>query len=233
MCSLGDRCNECRSWSKDFMLGYVKHQRTLVSKGRKPVTSSSPSPPVTAITTAPVVSRLSLPVFEDQFREYVHAMLQNMLSQSGSVINPISTAPPAVPDSAPLLVRFLFLLLALLLLLSDSAPLLPSSPSSLFSVYFCSGSFSLLSLLFLFFGFCPSSSWFPSSSSFYLGPSLLFAPWPFCFFFLSFSSLFLLDSFRDSSYLSYSRLFFFSFLLLFLFLFGFCCVSGFGFGFVS
>ena len=30
-------------------------------------------------------------------------MLQNMLNQPGSVgINPISTAPPAVPDSPPL-----------------------------------------------------------------------------------------------------------------------------------
>ena len=65
-CSLENRCKECRSWSKEFMLGYVKHQRTLVSKGRKPVTTSSPSPPVTAVTTAPVVSRPSLPVSEDQ-----------------------------------------------------------------------------------------------------------------------------------------------------------------------
>ena len=55
------------------MLGYVKHQRTLVSKGRKPVTTSSPSTPVTAVTTASVVSRPSLPVSEDQFREYVHS----------------------------------------------------------------------------------------------------------------------------------------------------------------
>ena len=102
-CSLEDRCKECRSWSKDFMLGYVKHHLTLVSKGRKPVTTSSPSPPVTAVTTAAVVSRPSLPVSEDQFREYVHSLLQNMLNQSGSVgINPISTAPLAVPDSAPM-----------------------------------------------------------------------------------------------------------------------------------
>ena len=80
-----------------------QHQHSLVSKGRKLVTTSSPSEPVTAVTTAPVVSLPSLPVSEDQFREYVHSMLQNMLSQSGSVgTNPISTAPPAVPDSAPM-----------------------------------------------------------------------------------------------------------------------------------
>ena len=53
-CSLDTRCKECKSWSKDFMLGYVKHQCSLVSKGKKPATTS-PSPPVTAVTTAPVV----------------------------------------------------------------------------------------------------------------------------------------------------------------------------------
>ena len=65
--------------------------------------TSSPLPPATAVTTAPVVSRPSLPVSKDQFREFVHSMLQNMLNQSGSVgINRISTAPPAVPESAPM-----------------------------------------------------------------------------------------------------------------------------------
>ena len=90
-CSLETRCKECHSWSKEFMRGYVKHQRSLVSA------------PVTAVTTAPVVSLPSLPVSEDQFREYVHSMLTTMLSQSGCVgTNPISTAPPAVPNSAPM-----------------------------------------------------------------------------------------------------------------------------------
>ena len=66
------------------------------------MTTSSPSAPVTAVTTAPVVSLPSLPVSDDQFREYVHSMLTTVLSQSGSVgTNPISTAPPAVPNSAP------------------------------------------------------------------------------------------------------------------------------------
>ena len=102
-CSLETRCKECRSWSKEFMLGDVKHQSSLVSKGRKPVTTSSPSEPVTAVTTAPVFSLPSLHVSEDQFREYVHSVLQNMLSQSDSVgTNPISTAPTAVPDLAPM-----------------------------------------------------------------------------------------------------------------------------------
>ena len=27
-CSLDTRCKECKAWSKEFMLGYVKHQRS-------------------------------------------------------------------------------------------------------------------------------------------------------------------------------------------------------------
>ena len=72
-CSVEVRCSECRSWSKDFMIGYVKHQHSLVSKGKKEVTTSSPSVPVAAVTTAPVVSLPSLPVVsDDQIRSYVH-----------------------------------------------------------------------------------------------------------------------------------------------------------------
>ena len=63
-CSLDTRCKECESWSKEFILGYVKHQRSLVSKGKK-LAMTSPSPPATAVTTAPIVSLPSLPVSED------------------------------------------------------------------------------------------------------------------------------------------------------------------------
>ena len=54
-CSLDTTYKECLAWSKEFMLGYVKHQRSLVSKVKKPAATSS-SPPVTAVTTAPIVS---------------------------------------------------------------------------------------------------------------------------------------------------------------------------------
>ena len=56
-CSVDVRCNECKSWSVDFMLGYVKHQKSLVSKGgKKAPFSSSPSPskPPVVTSTAPV-----------------------------------------------------------------------------------------------------------------------------------------------------------------------------------
>ena len=40
-CSVEVRCSEYEKWSVDFMLGYVTHQRTLVSKGGKNKSSSS------------------------------------------------------------------------------------------------------------------------------------------------------------------------------------------------
>ena len=55
-CSVEVRCSECEKWSVDFMLGYVKHQRTLVSKGGKSKSTSSSSsltPPVVPTPTTP------------------------------------------------------------------------------------------------------------------------------------------------------------------------------------
>ena len=98
-CSLATRCKECKAWSKDFILGYVKHQRTLVSKVRRAPPSSSPSPPVTAVTTAPLVSPLSETFSEDRLRQLMHSMFQDLMS-AGVGTNPSSTAPPALPDSA-------------------------------------------------------------------------------------------------------------------------------------
>ena len=87
-CSLDTSCKECKAWSKEFMLGYVKHQRSLVS------------PPVTAVTTTPIVALPSLSFSEDCIRQLMHSMFQDFM-QSGSLgINQPSTAPPAVPDSA-------------------------------------------------------------------------------------------------------------------------------------
>ena len=98
-CSLATRCKECKAWSKDFMLGYVKHQRTLVSKARRAPPFSSPSPPVTAVTTASLVSPPSETFSEDLLRQLMHSMFQDLMSASVG-INRSSTAPPAVPESA-------------------------------------------------------------------------------------------------------------------------------------
>ena len=99
-CSLDTGCKECKAWSKEFMLGYVKHQRSLVSKAKKTTPSSSPSPPVTAVTTAPVVSLPSVTFSEDRVRQLMHSMFQDLMQSARLGTNQPSTAPPAVPDSA-------------------------------------------------------------------------------------------------------------------------------------
>ena len=40
-CSLDVRCNECKSWSSEVMLDYLKHRKSLVSKGKKKLTMPS------------------------------------------------------------------------------------------------------------------------------------------------------------------------------------------------
>ena len=81
------------------MLGYVKHQRSLVSKAKK-TTPSSPSPPVTSVTTAPVVSLPSVTFSEDRIRQLMHSMFQDLMQSARLGTNQPSTTPPAVPDSA-------------------------------------------------------------------------------------------------------------------------------------
>ena len=99
------------------MLGYVKHQRSLVSKGGKktPSTSSSSSPlkpPVVSSTTPPPLPHptplhptTTLPVStKEQLKTFVQSFLSDLLSQSGQLgTNPLLSAPPAVPNSASLL----------------------------------------------------------------------------------------------------------------------------------
>ena len=110
-CSVDVRCNGCNSWSVDFMLGYVKHQKSLVSKGKKKTptsSSSSPSRPPVVQTTAHVAPPQLPASTEDQLKTYVHSFLSEFLSQSGqlgtnSFLTPFSSAPLSVPapSSAP------------------------------------------------------------------------------------------------------------------------------------
>ena len=98
-CSLSTRCKECKAWSKDFMLGYVRHQRTLVTKGKRIPPSPSPSPPVTVVvTTSPDTSPTEL-FSEDRLRQLMQSMFRDLMPAT-ICTNPSSTAPPAVPDSA-------------------------------------------------------------------------------------------------------------------------------------
>ena len=91
-CSVEIRCSECKSWSVDFMLGYVKHQRSLVSKEGKSKSSSSSS-----ISTSPVVTTTATPPppaltsgSEVQLRSLVQSFLTDFFSQSRQIgTNPL------------------------------------------------------------------------------------------------------------------------------------------------
>ena len=103
-CSLDVRCDECKSWSSDVMLDYLKHRKSLVSKGKKSTTpsTSSPSLPPAVTTAASVGSPLASMGSDDKLRDYVHSILANFFSQSCGVrSNPSFSAPPVVPDSPP------------------------------------------------------------------------------------------------------------------------------------
>ena len=106
ICSVEVRCSECSSWYADLMHEYLKHRKSLVSKGKKkPVVttpSSSPSvPPSVSPSVSSLVANPSLPsVSDDQkIKAYVHSILSSFLSQSGSVgINPSFSAPMEEPN---------------------------------------------------------------------------------------------------------------------------------------
>ena len=97
------------SWSTDLMIDYLKHWKSLVSKGKKkPVvtthSSSTSAPPSVSPSVSSLVSNPSLPsVGDDQkIKDYVHSFLSSFLLQSGSVgINPSFSAPTEVPNPAP------------------------------------------------------------------------------------------------------------------------------------
>ena len=105
-CSVEIRCSECELWSVDLMLGCVKHQRSLVSKGEKnkffffcflsfKTTGSylhSHPPPALRSGT------------EVQLKSLVQSFLTDFFSQSGQIgTNPLISAPSAVPNSVSLL----------------------------------------------------------------------------------------------------------------------------------
>ena len=92
LCSVDTRCRECSSWSTDEMLEYLKHRKSLVSKGKKrstvaTPTSSSPSvsPSVTPVRVSASVASppSSLPSLasEEGLKNFVHSVLASFLSQ--------------------------------------------------------------------------------------------------------------------------------------------------------
>ena len=101
-CSVDVRCSECEKWSVDFMLGYVKHQRTLVSKGGSCKPPSSSSPPVVTVTTTPPTPTPTTDS-DERLKSLMHSFLSDFFSQFQLGTNPFLTAPPAVPHCSTLL----------------------------------------------------------------------------------------------------------------------------------
>ena len=114
-CSVDVRCKECSSWSTEAMLEYVKHQKSLVSKGRKRSSVATPTstPPSVSPSAAPVQDSVSLsqvvpPVSsipslasEEGLKSLVQSVLVSFLSQPNLSLgsNPFVAAPSAeVPN---------------------------------------------------------------------------------------------------------------------------------------
>ena len=92
------------------MQEYLKHRKSLVSKGRKKpasaTPSSSPSPTPMVSTVSSLVSQPVVPsVSDDQrIKEYVHSLLSGFFSQSSDLGTNLSfSAPLMVPHCSPLL----------------------------------------------------------------------------------------------------------------------------------
>ena len=102
VCSLVDRCPECKDWSQDTMSAYLKHKVSLAGKRRSrkdstPVTTS----PAVASSPSPV-SQISLPpASKDSIIKNTVLSYLNSFSMSGSLGTnlPSFAAPSPVPDS--------------------------------------------------------------------------------------------------------------------------------------
>ena len=112
-CSMDLRCVECTAWSTDEIDEYLRHRKSLVSKGKKKSSvatpsSSSPSvPPSATLSVATSSSSPSLsPIADDEkIKQYVQSLLANLLSQQSSQAslgsNPFLVAPLEAPDMPP------------------------------------------------------------------------------------------------------------------------------------
>ena len=115
LCSVDTRCRELGSWSTDEMLKYLKHRKSLVSKGKKRSTvvmptSASPSvsPSVTPVKVSVSASKVASPASslpslasEEGLKTVVHSVLAFFLLKPSSSLgtNPFLPAPSAeVPD---------------------------------------------------------------------------------------------------------------------------------------
>ena len=107
------RCVECTALSADEMADYLRHRKSLVSKGKRKLsvtTASSSSPSVPPSATPSVASSSPAPTLlsiadDDKIKQYVHSVLANLLSQQSSQAslgsNPLFSAPLEVPYIPP------------------------------------------------------------------------------------------------------------------------------------
>ena len=104
VCSLDNRCPECKTWSQDKMSAYLKHKVSLAGKRRSRKSSTAVTTSLAVASSASTVSHVRLPPVSDDsvIRDPVLSYL-NSLSLSGSLGTnlPSFAAPSPVPDSAP------------------------------------------------------------------------------------------------------------------------------------
>ena len=103
-CSVEVRCSECSDWSLDVMQDYLRHRKSLVSKGRNKaataVSTASASSTPEVSTVSSVVNQPALPSVSDdeKIKDYVRSFLSQFLTQSGILgTNPSVSAPSVVP----------------------------------------------------------------------------------------------------------------------------------------
>ena len=79
---------ECTAWSTDVMAEYLRHRKSLVSKGKKKLSVATPSssPLVPPSATLSLASSSPSPTLssiagDEKIKQYVHLILANFLSQ--------------------------------------------------------------------------------------------------------------------------------------------------------
>ena len=110
LCSVALRCRECSSWSTDTMQDYLKHRKSLVSKGKKkssvatptssaPLVPPSATPTCVSVSVAPPTPTLTSIASDDRIKKHAHSVLASFLLQPATQLsvgsNPFISAPMA------------------------------------------------------------------------------------------------------------------------------------------
>ena len=110
LCSVDLCCRKCSSWSTEMMQDYLKHRKSLVSKGKKKSTvttpassaplvppSATPASPAVSASVAPPTPTLTSIASDQSIKDYVHSVLASFFSSPASQFslgnNPFVSAP--------------------------------------------------------------------------------------------------------------------------------------------